>query len=109
MGAAWEAIISSDWNECLAPCGPFDCIAFNFPEFESDLADIFRRYTDNQISLGEAAGKIKNLLQRPITPEQMDAPSEDYFWHSRTHCRTKPMILPQGRRGRNRNTRGQTP
>lgn len=69
----YKAIVSSDWNECLAPCGPFDFIAFNYPELESDLESIFKQYTDNIISLGEANRQIQKLLPGPITEEQMDA------------------------------------
>jgi len=73
MSFRYKAIVSSDWNECLAPCGPFDCIAFSHPELETQLAGIFRQYTGNRISLGEAVGKIQRLLPEPITVEQMDA------------------------------------
>ena len=69
----YKAIISSDWNECLAPCGPFDCISFNHPQLEAPLTGIFRQYTGNRISLGEAIEKIQQLLPAPVTPEQMDA------------------------------------
>lgn len=34
--ARYRAMISSDWNECLAPCGPFDAIAFTYPDLEPD-------------------------------------------------------------------------
>lgn len=68
----YKAIVSSDWNQCLAPCGPFDFIAFNYPELESDLESIFKQYTDNIISLGESNRHIQNLLPGPITEEQMD-------------------------------------
>jgi 2-hydroxy-3-keto-5-methylthiopentenyl-1-phosphate phosphatase len=68
-----KAIVSSDWNECLAPCGPFDFISFNHPELTSNLATIFQQYTGNLISLGEAARQIQDLLPAPITTEQMDA------------------------------------
>ncbi len=71
--------MSSDWNGCLAPCGPFDCIAFAYPRLKSDLADIFRQYTGNLISLGEAAGEIRKLLPDPITAEQMDAYLDESF------------------------------
>lgn len=73
MSVHFKAIVSSDWNECLAPCRPFDCIAFNFPEVESDLTTVFKQFTNNQISLGEAAGKIQKLLPDSLTPDQMDA------------------------------------
>ena len=69
----YKAIISSDWNECLAPCGPFDCISFSHPKLEPLLTGIFRQYTGNRISLGEATGKIKRVLPGPVTREQMDA------------------------------------
>ncbi|UCF93065.1 MAG: hypothetical protein JSW39_02605 [Desulfobacterales bacterium] len=69
----YHAVVSSDWNECLAPCGPFDCISFNYPELALDLNKIFGQYTGNLISLGEATRRIRNLLPAPITPAQMDA------------------------------------
>ena len=66
-------MISSDWNECLAPCGPFDPIAFACPELEEELSGIFRLYTGNLISLSEATRRIGGLLPKPITERQMDA------------------------------------
>jgi 2-hydroxy-3-keto-5-methylthiopentenyl-1-phosphate phosphatase len=69
----YNGMISSDWNECLAPCGPFDPIAFAYPELEAELFNIFRSYTSNQISLSEATGRIDGLLPQPISKEQMDA------------------------------------
>ena len=73
MSDNYKAIVSLDWNECLAPCRPYDCIAFHFPEVEPSLTAIFKQYTNNQIALGDAAGKIQNLLPAPITSERMDA------------------------------------
>ena len=73
MTTQYKAIVSSDWSECLSPSGPFDCLAFNHPEFETDLAAVFRQYTANRISLGQAAAKIKSLLPKPLSPDQMDA------------------------------------
>jgi hypothetical protein len=73
MNKKYKAMVSSDWNECLAPCGPFDCISFAYPRLEADLTAVFREYTGNLISLGEAAGKIQVLLPEPISPDQMDA------------------------------------
>ena len=73
MSVNYKAIVSSDWNECLAPCRPFDCVAFHFPEVEPSLTTIFKQYTNNQISLGKAVKKIQNLLPAPITPGKMDA------------------------------------
>jgi len=79
MTRPYKAIVSSDWSECLSPCGPFDCLAFNHPELEEDLAAVFRQYTGNRISLGEATGRIRNLLPDPLPPDQMDAYLEASF------------------------------
>ena len=79
MRISYNGIVSSDWNECLAPCGPFDCIAFSHPELEPQLAGIFRDYTGCRTSLAEAAGKIEKLLPDPVTPEQMDAYLDNSF------------------------------
>jgi 2-hydroxy-3-keto-5-methylthiopentenyl-1-phosphate phosphatase len=79
MNLSYNGIVSSDWNECLAPCGPFDCIAFSHPELATQLAGIFRQYTGCRISLGEAIGKIQSLLPDPVTPEQMDAYLDESF------------------------------
>ncbi len=70
---AFRAMISSDWNECLAPSGPFDPIGFTYPELTNKLESIFRLYTGNKISLGEAADEIARLLPRPLTKGQMDS------------------------------------
>ena len=72
-------MISSDWNECLAPCGPFDPISFAYPELEESLSLIFRSYTSNQISLSEAVRRIGKLLPRPVAEKQMDAYLETSF------------------------------
>ena len=73
MSIRHKAIVSSDWNGCLAPCGPFDFISFNLPEIEPQLNAIFRQYTGNQITLAEAVGQIRKLIPKPVKPEQMDA------------------------------------
>ena len=75
----YKAIVSSDWSECLAPCSPFDCISFNYPQFTAELETIFKQYTSNMISLGEAAHKIETLLPAPLTIEQMDAYLDNSF------------------------------
>jgi 2-hydroxy-3-keto-5-methylthiopentenyl-1-phosphate phosphatase len=75
----YNGMISSDWNECLAPCGPFDPIAFAYPELEADLSTIFRSYTSNQITLSEAVRRIGGLLPKPIYQKQMDAYLEASF------------------------------
>jgi hypothetical protein len=69
----FRAIISSDWNGCLAPCGPFDVISFNYPHLTLDLETVFQEYTGNRIPLGEAARRIRKLVPGPISIEQMDA------------------------------------
>ena len=79
MNIKYKAMVSSDWNECLAPCGPFDCISFAYPRWEAELAAVFRQYTGNLISLGEAAGQIRELLPGLITAEQMDAYLDESF------------------------------
>lgn len=72
-------MVSSDWNGCLAPCGPFDFISFEHPQLKSDLTSIFRQYTGNLISLGDAAAQIRKLLPEPTTPDQMDAYLDEFF------------------------------
>jgi len=73
MGRKYNGMISSDWNECLAPCGPFDPIAFANPELEADLSQIFRQYTANRMTLSEATRRIGGLLPIPLGEKQMDA------------------------------------
>ena len=75
----YQAIVSSDWNECLAPCGPFDYIAFTFPELKPVLDDTFKRYTGNRITLKEAMQQVTALLPQPVTREQMDAYLDEAF------------------------------
>ena len=75
----YNAMVSSDWSECLAPCSPFDCISFNYPQLTSELEAIFKQYTGNIISLGEAARKIQTLLPATLTTEQMDAYLDNSF------------------------------
>ncbi len=69
----YTALISSDWNECLAPCGPFDAIAFCFPHLKDSLEHIFRQYTSGRMTLNEAVRRIEALVPRLPGPEQMDA------------------------------------
>lgn len=75
----YKAVVSSDWNGCLAPTGPFDIISFLFPHLETKLAGIFQAYTGNTISLGEAAQAVKDLIPEPISQDQMDAYLERFF------------------------------
>jgi len=79
MSTRYKAIVSSDWNECLAPCGPFDFISFNLPEIGSQLTALFRQYTGNQITLGQAVGQIRKIVPNPVKSEQMDAYLDEAF------------------------------
>lgn len=72
MITRFKAIISSDWNECLAPCGPFDFISFNYPDLEPGLRNIFKQYTSNVISLGEATKQLKEILPGTLNQDMMD-------------------------------------
>jgi hypothetical protein len=69
----YAALLSSDWNECLAPCGPFDAIVRHYPQHGMDMETVFRQYTGNAISLGEAVRRIGALVPHPLSPAQMDA------------------------------------
>jgi 2-hydroxy-3-keto-5-methylthiopentenyl-1-phosphate phosphatase len=69
----YRALISSDWNECLAPCGPFDFITFTYPSLDLEVKEIFKAYTGNHIALSEATRRIGTLLPQTITENQMDA------------------------------------
>jgi len=72
-------MISSDWNECLAPCGPFDFISFTYPSLEPEIKKIFKAYTGNEIPLSEAAKRILSLLPPKTTEEQMDSYMDERF------------------------------
>jgi len=85
----YKAIISSDWSECLAPGSPFDFISFNYPELTTRLETIFKQYTGNRISLGEAARQIQKVLPNPITENQMDA----YLDHSFSIYQGVPELI----------------
>ncbi|MFO7706879.1 MAG: hypothetical protein R6V84_01815 [Desulfobacterales bacterium] len=75
----FKAIISSDWSECLSPSGPFDFIEFGYPQLAPTLGEIFRGYTGNRISLGEACRRIQTILPAPVTQEMMDAYLDSSF------------------------------
>lgn len=76
---SYQGLVSSDWSECLSPNGPFDLIRYAYPDLKERLTKIFRDYTGNQISLGEASGCIQTLLPEPVSIEQMDAYLEQGF------------------------------
>jgi 2-hydroxy-3-keto-5-methylthiopentenyl-1-phosphate phosphatase len=75
----YRAMVSSDWNECLAPTNPFDPISFVYPDLEPQLAGIFREYTGNRITLSEATGRISRMLPSALSEEQMDAYLDAHF------------------------------
>ena len=75
----YKGLVSSDWNECLAPTGPFDPIAFIYPELKEELDTIFKNYTSNLIPLSVAVSEIVKLLPQPFTIEQMDAYLDECF------------------------------
>lgn len=79
MCGRYKAIVSSDWNECLAPCGPFDFISFWRPQIASELNAVFRQYTSNQITLQQAIDQIRTLSPDPVNPNQMDAYLDEAF------------------------------
>lgn len=68
----YKGLISSDWSECLAPCGPFDYLSFIYPELKPELSTVFKAYTSNRIPLGKAIQKIQTLIPAAVTAEQMD-------------------------------------
>ncbi len=69
---SYVGMISSDWSQCLSPNGPFDPLVFLYPEMESDLSSIFKQYTGNAISLGEAIGRVRAMLPRWPSTAQLD-------------------------------------
>ena len=69
---AYRAVISSDWSECLSPNGPFDPFAFTYPKIKGQLERIFREYTGNIISLGQAVVSLKALIPKGLNQSQMD-------------------------------------
>jgi phosphoserine phosphatase len=73
------AMVTSDWNECLAPCGPFDAIAHHHPQKRPVLDDIFRDYTGNRITLAAAIERIIALLPGGLPAQQMDSYLADTF------------------------------
>ncbi len=75
----YRALISSDWNECLAPSGPFDPITFNYPSLDPEVKEVFKAYTGNRIPLSEAARRIVNLLPKTISEDQMDTYLDERF------------------------------
>lgn len=75
----YRALISSDWNQCLAPCGPFDVITFTYPQLALEIETVFKKYTGNIITLGSAVAQIGALLPEPVSLEQMDSYLDSSF------------------------------
>ncbi len=75
----YSALISTDWNECLSPMGPFDPIIFAYPELGPRLGDIFREYTSNRITLNKAVSRLRELMPAPLTIGEMDAYLDSHF------------------------------
>lgn len=75
----YRGLIASDWNQCLAPCGPFDVISYSYPQLASDISALFKRYTGNEITLGAAVEKIVSFLPAPLSMEQMDVYLDSSF------------------------------
>ncbi len=73
MKTGFRALVSSDWNQCLSPCGPFDPLVFHFPELDKEIGKVFQDYTGNRISLSAALEIIVRLTGGMLLPEQMDA------------------------------------
>jgi len=77
----YRGLISSDWSECLSPNGPFDFMAYVYPDLGPDLSDIFKQYTANEIALSEAMQRCQKRLPALIRVEQMDAYLDEHFTH----------------------------
>jgi hypothetical protein len=69
---SYNGMISSDWSQCLSPNGPFDPLIFLYPALEPDLSMIFKRYTGNEITLGEAFDGVSSLLPQWPSAAQLD-------------------------------------
>ncbi|MBI5552282.1 MAG: hypothetical protein HY911_12305 [Desulfobacterales bacterium] len=96
MRTPYVALVSSDWNECLAPCGPFDVVGFHFPELAPRVEAIFRSYTTNAIPLGSAIDEVARLLPEPIGMERMDAYLRSAFATYRGVAELMAMCREQG-------------
>jgi hypothetical protein len=46
---------------------------FNHPDLRDGLTAVFRQYTANRITLGEASCRVREMLPRPISLDEMDA------------------------------------
>lgn len=75
----YSALVSSDWNQCLASCGPFDVFTYHYPEHRPVIERVFRQYTGNAITLSQVVGQLEALLPKPISRKQMDAYLQNAF------------------------------
>jgi len=82
-------MVSSDWNECLAPCGPFDFINFINPEYSEKLSSLFSKYTGNKMTLVDVVKEIDVLLKKPVNRKQLDSYLDKHF---RT-CKEVPEFI----------------
>ncbi len=73
MEDGFRALVSSDWNQCLSPCGPFDPIVFHYPELAAEIGKVFRDYTGNRIRLSDALDVVAGLTGGMLSAGQMDA------------------------------------
>ncbi len=61
----YKAIISSDWNECLAPSGPFDPIAFVVPGAKTGLErNLYKIYEQRDTAFTGRGKRTGNCCQR---------------------------------------------
>lgn len=79
MAGQYKALVSSDWNGCLAPCGPFDALSFAFPDLKDVFEETVEQYTGNGITLMDAVRRIESCLPRELTSAQMDAYLDNSF------------------------------
>ena len=75
----FKAMVSTDWNECLSPMGPFDPFIFAYPDIKEELERIFKEYTSNKMPLSKAMNLLKDICPRALTQKQMDSYLEKKF------------------------------
>jgi hypothetical protein len=69
----YVGMLSSDWSQCLSPNKPFDPLIWLYPEMEPDLSPIFKGYTGNKITLGQAIDQVGALLPQWPSKGQLDS------------------------------------
>lgn len=68
----YNAMVSSDWSQCLSPNGPFDPLIHLYPDLEPELSLIFKQYTGNAITLGRAIDQVNVMLSGWPSSDQLD-------------------------------------